>query len=62
MTLMKEFWQILKRFSAPYVGYLFGAIGINVLSAIFNIFSFTLIIPILHILFNIDTTLYESIP
>ncbi len=59
---MKEFWQILKRFSAPYVGYLFGAIGINVLSAIFNIFSFTLIIPILQILFKMDTTVYEFIP
>ena len=62
MTLMKEFWQILKRFSAPYVGYLFGAIGIDVLSAIFNIFSFTLIIPILQILFKMDTTVYEFIP
>ena len=59
---MKEFWQIRKRFSAPYVGYLFGAIGINVLSAIFNIFSFTLIIPILQILFKMDTTVYEFIP
>ena len=59
---MKEFWKILKRFTAPYVGYLFGAVGINVLSAIFNIFSFTLIIPILQILFKMDTTVYEFIP
>ena len=62
MTLMKEFWQLLKRFTAPYVGYLGGAIGINILSAIFNIFSFTLIIPILQILFKMDTTVYAFIP
>ena len=59
---MKEFWKILKRFTAPYTGYLFGAVGINILSAIFNIFSFTLIIPILQILFKMDTTIYEFIP
>ena len=59
---MKEFWKILKRFTAPYTGYLFGAVGINILSAIFNIFSFTLIIPILQILFKMDTTVYEFIP
>ena len=59
---MKEFWKILKRFTAPYVGYLFGAIGINILSAVFNIFSFTLIIPILQILFKMDSTVYEFIP
>ena len=59
---MKEFWKILKRFTAPYVGYLFGAIGINILSAVFNIFSFTLIIPILQILFKNYTTFDEFIP
>ena len=35
------------------------AILLNILSAIFNIFSFTLIIPILQILFGLDTTAYE---
>jgi len=59
---MKEFWKILKSFTRPYTGYLFGAVGINILSAIFNIFSFTLIIPILQILFKMDTTVYEFIP
>ena len=60
--LMKDFWKILKRFTAPYKWYLFGAVGINILSAIFNIFSFTLIIPILQILFKMDTTVYQFIP
>ena len=59
---MKEFWQLLKRFASPYKRYLAGAIFLNILSAIFNIFSFTLIIPILQILFKMDTTTYEFIP
>ena len=33
----------------------------NVLSAVFNIFSFTLIIPILKILFNLDSSIYSFI-
>ena len=59
---MKEFWQLMKRFVAPYKKYLGGAILLNVFSAIFNIFSFTLIIPILQILFKMDTRTYEFIP
>lgn len=59
---MKEFWQMMKRFVAPYNKYLIGAIALNIFSAIFNIFSFTLIIPILQILFKMDTTVYEFIP
>ncbi|HIS22194.1 MAG TPA: ABC transporter ATP-binding protein [Candidatus Cryptobacteroides intestinipullorum] len=59
---MKEFWQVMKRFVAPYKKYLCGAVLLNILSAVFNIFSFTLIIPILQILFKMDTTVYEFIP
>ena len=59
---MKEFWQMMKRFVAPYYKYLIGAVILNILSAVFNIFSFTLIIPILQILFKMDTTVYEFIP
>ncbi|MGN1219905.1 MAG: ABC transporter ATP-binding protein [Candidatus Cryptobacteroides sp.] len=59
---MKEFWQILVRFVKPYRKYLGGAVILNLLSAIFNIFSFSLIIPILQMLFNLDTTVYEFIP
>jgi ATP-binding cassette subfamily B protein/subfamily B ATP-binding cassette protein MsbA len=35
------------------------SILLNIMSAVFNIFSFTLIIPILQILFGLDTTVYE---
>ena len=58
---MKHFWKILKRYVPPYKGYLAGSVGLNILSAVFNIFSFTLIIPILQILFNINEMQYEFI-
>ena len=48
---MKEFWQVLVKYVKPYKGYLGGSIILNILSAILNIFSFSLIIPILQILF-----------
>ena len=41
---------------------MFLAVFLNILSAVFNIFSFALIIPILQILFKMDTTVYEFIP
>ena len=53
---------MMKRFVAPYKKYLTGAVVLNIFSAVFNIFSFTLIIPILQILFKMDTTVYEFIP
>ena len=59
---MKDFWKILKRYARPYKSSIFGSIVLNILSAVFNIFSFTLIIPILQILFKMDTTVYEFIP
>ncbi|MBE6217253.1 MAG: ABC transporter ATP-binding protein [Bacteroidales bacterium] len=59
---MKAFWKILKRFAAPYKKYLAGSIVLNLLSAIFNIFSFALLIPILNILFKMDQTVYEFMP
>lgn len=49
---MKEFLQLMRRFVSPYKKYIGWAIVLNVLSAIFNVFSFTLIIPILNILFK----------
>lgn len=49
---MKEFFQLMRRFVAPYKKYLGWAIVLNVLSAIFNVFSFSLLIPILNILFK----------
>lgn len=59
---MKEFFQLLRRFVPPYKKFLMGALFLNLLSAILNIFSFTLIIPILQILFRMDTQVYEYMP
>ena len=59
---MKEFWQILKRYASPYKGYLGGSILLNILSGVFNVFSFSLLIPILQILFNVGGVSYEFIP
>lgn len=43
---------MMRRFISPYKKYVVGAIGLNLLSAIFNVFSFSLLIPILNILFK----------
>ncbi len=59
---MKEFWQILKKYVGPYKGYLWESVLMNVLSAIFNIFSFSLIVPMLNILFKINDKVYTYIP
>ena len=59
---MKAFWRVLKRFAAPYKKYLAGSLILNLLSAVFNIFSFALLIPILNILFKMDSTVYEFMP
>ena len=59
---MKQFWKVLKRFAAPYKAYLGGSVVLNLFSAVFNIFSFALLIPILNILFKMDTTVYEFMP
>lgn len=59
---MKEFWKVLKKYVRPYRGYLGGSVILNILSAVLNIFSFSLIIPMLQILFKMNTTVYEFIP
>lgn len=59
---MKEFLNILRRFIPPYKRYLILNIIFNVLSAVLNIFSFTLIIPILQILFKIQEVTYSFMP
>ncbi len=52
---MKEFLQILRRFVPPYRKYLVWSVVFNILSAILNIFSFAALIPLLQILFKVDT-------
>ncbi|MCD8310488.1 MAG: ABC transporter ATP-binding protein/permease, partial [Prevotellaceae bacterium] len=59
---MKDFFRLLRRFIPPYRKYMVGSLLLNFLSALLNIFSFTLIIPILQILFKLDTRVYTFIP
>ena len=59
---MKEFWKVIKRYVAPYKGYLGGSVLLNILSAVFNIFSFSLLAPILKILFDSGSKVYEFVP
>ena len=59
---MRDFWKLLKRYVAPYKACMFWAVILNIFSAIFNVFSFTLIIPILNILFKLDDKVYQFIP
>ena len=56
---MKDFLQVLRRFVPPYKTYMVLNILFNILSALLNLFSFALIIPILNILFEMDQAVYQ---
>lgn len=60
--MIKEFFSLLKRYIKPYRKYLTWAVILNFLSQWLNVFSFLTLVPILNILFKIDTTKYEYIP
>ena len=53
---------MMRQYASPYSGYLAASVALNLLSAVFNIFSFAVLIPILNILFKVDSTVYEFIP
>ena len=59
---MKAFMAMLRHYVAPYRKYLGGSVLLNILSAILNLVSFSLIVPILKILFNIDGKVYAFVP
>ena len=59
---MKEFFRVMQRYVAPYKKYLFGSLFFNLLSAVLNVFSFASIIPMLNLLFKVDTSVYAFIP
>lgn len=56
---MKEFLHVMKRFAMPYKRFMLLAILFNLLSAVLNIFSFTSLIPMLNLLFGMDTQEYS---
>ena len=59
---MKEFFRLLREYVSPYKKYVGWSVVLNILSAVFNVFSFSFIIPMLNILFGLETQVYEFIP
>lgn len=59
---MKAFLRMLRQYVAPYSKFLGGSLLLNLLSVVFNVFSFSMIIPILNMLFNLDDKVYALIP
>ena len=58
---MKGIIYILKRFLPPYKKYLFLTFTFNILTAVLNVFSLATIIPILQVLFKVNTKTYSFI-
>jgi len=58
---MKDFFRVLKRFVPPYKKYMIMNILFNILSAVLNVFSFALVVPILDILFKTGEATYTAI-
>ena len=56
---MKAFFQQMGPYFAPYKKYIVATFGFNILTAFFNVFSYTLLLPILNILFKIEQGRYE---
>ncbi len=59
---MKEFLTMMRRYVAPFKKNMYGSVVLNILSAVFNIFSFAVIVPILRILFKISDKVYAFTP
>ncbi len=58
---MRDFLKMMRQYALPYKRYLGGAVVLNILSAVFNIFSFAVIVPLLNILFRVNDKVYEFI-
>lgn len=52
---------MMGKYFARYKGYIIGTFSMNVLAAVFNVFSFTVLMPILQILFKVNDKTYEFI-
>lgn len=57
--IMKEFFKFMARFAAPYKWNIVLSVIFNLLTAALTIFSFATIMPILRILFGLDTQEYH---
>jgi ATP-binding cassette subfamily B protein/subfamily B ATP-binding cassette protein MsbA len=59
---MREFMKMMRRYISPFRKYLWGSVVLNILSAVFNIFSFAMIVPMLRILFRMTDKTYVFTP
>ena len=57
--MLKQFFSLLGRYIRPYRRYVTWAVILNFVSQWLNVFSFMAIIPILNILFKIDSKVYH---
>ncbi len=53
---------MMRRYISPFRKYLWGSVVLNILSAVFNIFSFAMIVPMLRILFRMTDKTYVFTP
>ena len=60
--MLKQFLSVMSRYLKPYRKYLAWSVVLNFFSQLMNVFSFLVLIPILNILFKIDTAVYEYRP
>lgn len=58
---MKDFFHLMGKYFARYKRYIAGTFAMNILAALFNVFSFTVLLPILQILFKVNTERYRFI-
>jgi ATP-binding cassette subfamily B protein/subfamily B ATP-binding cassette protein MsbA len=58
---MKDFFHLMSKYFSRYKRYIGGTLFFNILAALFNVFSFTVLLPILQILFKINTERYQFI-
>lgn len=57
---MKELFSFLRRYASPYKSNIWLSLLFNLLTAFFTLFSFAFIIPILQMLFGINSTEYTQ--
>ena len=60
--MLKDFLKIMRQYASPYKGHLGASVVLNILSAVFNIFSFAVLVPLLQILFKVNDQVYSFIP
>ena len=60
--MLKQFLSIMARYLRPYRKFLAWSVLLNFVSQWLNVFSFMVLIPILNILFKIDSNVYEYQP